>query len=153
MSITQNQALFVLLGTTYGGDGVTTFALPDLRGRTMISMGQGPGLPAYVIGQAAGAQSVTLTTANLPQHNHIMLAEQSNSGTKPQPENAFLAESNGADSQGGTVTVQIYGPTANTTMNANSIGGAGGSQPVSIEQPYQTINVCIALMGVFPSQG
>jgi microcystin-dependent protein len=152
LSIAQNSALFSLLGTYYGGDGRVTFALPDLRGRVMINQGQGPGLPAYDIGQMAGSTNETLLITNMPQHNHTLNAS-STDATAASPSNNFLATATGADSQGGTVTVQVYGPTATTVMNPMAIGMAGGSQPFSIMQPYLTINICIALEGVFPSHG
>ena len=142
LSIAQNTALFSLLGTTYGGNGQTTFALPDLRGRVPISSGQGPGLANYVLGQQAGAETVTLTVNNMPSHNHAVQASTEDA-TSSQPGGKIPAAV-GAGAYGG--------PAADTTMAGNMIGIAGNSQPVSIVQPYLTLNWCIALEGIFPSR-
>jgi microcystin-dependent protein len=151
MSIAQNSALFSLLGTTYGGNGQSTFALPDLRGRVMIHQGQGPGQPSYSWGETGGATETTLLTSNMPQHNHLINASTT-AATVSSPAGAFLANANGADNQGQAVTVQVYGPTADTTMNTNSISMTGGSLPISLLQPFLTISICIALTGIFPSR-
>ena len=140
LPINQNQALFSLLGTTYGGNGQTTFALPDLRGRFPNSVGQGPGLSDYVLGQVAGVESTTLLSVNLPAHNHTM-AVGTNSTTK-NPTNNYLGLSSGG---------ALYTPTPTTTLNPAAVGAAGGNQPFSIMPPYLTLEFCIALQGIFPS--
>jgi microcystin-dependent protein len=140
MSIAQNTALFSLLGTQYGGDGVSTFALPDLRGRVPNGAGQGPGLNNYVQGQVGGAENVTLTNAQLPNHTHPI---HTNAGlpTTDSPSNAVL-------SGGGSYSDTPDG----TTLSPTAVGAAGSSQPVSILNPYLTMNWIIALQGIFPSQ-
>jgi microcystin-dependent protein len=141
LSIAQNTALFSLLGTTYGGNGQTTFALPDLRGRVPVGSGQGPGLASYDLGAVAGTETVTLLTSEMPAHNHMVQA--SNGYSAATPENAFP----GSDS-----ATSIYDAAANTTMNPMMIGAAGGSQPHENRQPYQVLNYIIALEGIFPSR-
>lgn len=152
LAINQNTALFSLIGTTYGGNGTSTFQLPDLQGRVMIHQGTGPGLPPFVIGEAAGSPQQTLLVANMPQHNHLLSASTA-AATTSSPQNSFLGNANGSDNQGNPVTVQVYGPAADTTMNPASISPAGNSLPFSTMQPFLTINICIALSGVFPSRG
>jgi microcystin-dependent protein len=147
--IAQNDALYALLGTTYGGDGITTFGLPDMRGRLPINQGQGPGLSNYVIGQMAGTESVTLTVTQMPAHSHSLSATDA-TASQPAPTNtSFLATLLG--------TAEIYAiPGANPlrqgTLNANSISAAGGSQPHNNLMPIMAINFIIALEGVFPSR-
>lgn len=144
LAIAQNQALFALLGTYYGGNGVTTFALPDLRGRVPIGQGQGPGLPGYDIGEPVGTQAVTLSIANMPQHKHIINAS-SETGDAGNPDNAFFANTNVKDNE-----YKISG--TEVAMNTAMMVNAGGSLPVSIMQPYAVVNYCIALQGIFPSR-
>jgi microcystin-dependent protein len=151
LPISQNTALFSLLGTTYGGNGQTNFALPDLRGRMMVHQGSGPGLPPVVMGEVAGSPQQTLLISNMPAHNH-MLNASTTAADGSTPANTFLALANGADNLGNPVTVQIYGPAANTTMNPMAIGISGGSVPFSIMPPYLVISICIALNGIFPSR-
>lgn len=148
LAITQNTALFSLIGTTYGGNGTTTFQLPDLQGRVMIHQGTGPGLPTFVMGEVAGSPQQTLLLSNMPAHNHA-LNVSNQPATTDQPSGAVLAQA--ADS--GLNPINVYGPTPNATMNQAAIGISGGSQPFSIMQPFLTINICIALSGVFPSRG
>ncbi|MGE3801484.1 MAG: phage tail protein [Candidatus Kapaibacterium sp.] len=143
--INQNQALFSLIGTTYGGDGVTTFALPDLRGRAPMHMGQGPGLSDRTEGQKSGSETVTLTTTQMPSHNHLANANGS-PGTQFTPINGFWA------AEGGETTA-TYAGTGTGTMNANAISFAGGGQPHNNMQPYLVIAFVIALYGVFPPRG
>ncbi len=148
VSISQNSAMFALLGTMYGGDGQTTFGLPDLRGRTLVGMGSGPGLAPVQQGQIAGSQSITILATNMPQHNHtlgaatILVANTPADGGVPA---GFLAN---------TGATKIYGEASNGSTKA--IGGttdiAGGSQPISIMNPYLGINYCIAMEGIFPSR-
>jgi len=149
LSIAQNDALYALLGTTYGGDGVNTFGLPDMRGRLPINQGQGPGLSAYVIGQMAGTESVTLTTQQMPGHNHLMLATTT-VGDQPAPTNTSFPAT-----LTGTATLYAVPGTSALVQNpmfSSSIGAAGGSQPHENRMPALAINFIIALEGVFPSR-
>ena len=143
LPIAQDETLFALIGTTYGGDGVTTFALPDLRSRVPIHMGQGAGLSAYVLAQNGGAETVTLTVAQIPAHSHVPKAN-SNHGTTTMPANNVWAAA--AD-----FTQYTLGSTGN--MFAGAVGLAGGSQPHDNRLPYLGINFIISLFGIFPSQG
>jgi microcystin-dependent protein len=144
LPIAQNTALFSLLGTTYGGNGQTTFALPDLRGRAPIGQGQGPGLPPVQLGEAAGSPSTTLNISNMPQHNH-----QLNCGGSAD---AFAPGGNFMASESNQQT-QVYGGGAVAgQMNAQSIGVAGSSQPFSNMQPYLGLNYIICMEGIFPSR-
>ncbi|MGB9179343.1 MAG: tail fiber protein [Pyrinomonadaceae bacterium] len=141
LPIAQNTALFSLLGTTFGGNGQTTFALPDLRGRVPNSSGQGPGLSSYDLGQVGGTESTTLTVNQMPGHAHPYTPGcATGDATSGKPSNNFPA--NGGQ----------YASPANGTMGAGVTGLAGGGQPVSILQPYLTLNYCIALEGIFPSR-
>lgn len=145
MSISQNTALFSLLGTVYGGDGRTTFGLPDLRGRVSLHQGTGPGLSHYNIGQRGGVESVTLTQAQMPAHNHAVQCVSSN-GNVASPVGALPAAevAAGADIWSNAA--------ANGQMAATMIASAGGSQPHSNIQPYLVLNWCIALQGLYPSR-
>jgi microcystin-dependent protein len=147
MSIQQNAALFSLLGTTYGGNGQTTFALPDLRGRVAISWGQGPGLQNYSLGELAGTPTTTMLASNLPLHIHTF---NTNNTTSNQSAPGGNALAQGAV-VGGAGTF-LYGPTAGLTMNPGTIASAGNSLPFNIIQPYNTLQQCIALTGIFPSR-
>lgn len=152
LPIGQNTALFSLLGTIYGGNGTTNFALPDLRSRVPIGQGQGPGLSPYQLGQVGGAESVTLTNAQMPMHNHA-LTGSTGAATTSAPNGSVLAASNGALEDGTAVTVNTYATSGNdAVLNPTSIGVAGGSQPVQIQTPYLAMNYCIALVGIFPSR-
>ncbi len=149
LPIQQYSALFSLIGTTYGGDGVSNFALPDLRGRVPISAGQGPGMQNYVLGQNGGAENATLGVTQLPAHNHAVNVATA-AATGKDPANQFLATVPGA---AGPTAVNIYGSgPANSTLNAGAVSSTGSSQPVDIRSPYLTLNWIIALVGVFPSR-
>jgi microcystin-dependent protein len=161
MSISQNTALFSILGTTYGGDGQTTFALPNLQSRRMNHTGQGPGLSNYELGQESGAESVTLTQNNLPSHTHTITSSLSAaSATKATLQipgaGAVLGQS--ADvASGGTAHPGIYCPSGTATSAALgglnvSAGLTGNSQPFSNISPYLTISMLIVLFGIFPSR-
>lgn len=145
IAIQQNTALFSLIGTTYGGNGSTTFQLPDLRGRTPLHWGQGPGLPLFPIGQSSGSESVTLAVTQMPAHSHLILAENGGNGTA-NPSGAFPATE--ISGQGLTA----YSTTIDTTMAPSMIGNTGSNFPHNNLQPLLTINYCIALQGVFPSR-
>ena len=163
LPINQNQALFALLGTTYGGNGQTTFALPDLRGRTPLGQGQNFSGSSYSLGQKGGAESVTLTTAQVPQHTHAVTVNTALAATAPQCDasaaNQRTPVGNALASEAAHVTA-LYAGTANADMQAGSVrfdgpaavSSGGGSQPHNNLQPYLVLNVCIALQGVFPSQ-
>jgi len=154
LSIAQNSALFSLIGTTYGGDGVTTFALPNLNGRTATGQGHSTTGSTYIMGESAGSENEILNQLQMPQHSHgLMGTTNAATATTPGP-NLMLAAANGSDpTSGDAVTVQIYGPgPGNTTLVPQSIGIAGGSQPFGIMQPYLVINYCIAVSGIFPSR-
>jgi microcystin-dependent protein len=159
LPISQYNALFALLGTTFGGNGVSTFNLPDLQGRVPINVGNGLGLPPYTWGQNGGAASVTLTSANLPQHTHPVVQPVSNgNGTSNSPVGAYPALNQT------TITGGQRGETAETKSYAAAsvsgqmaapyqTGAAGSNAPVSIEPPYLAVYFIIALAGIFPSRG
>lgn len=142
LSIQQNAALFSILGTYYGGNGVSTFGLPDLRGRSVVSQGQGPGLSPYDIGQLSGAPTVTLLPGNLPLHTHPLNATAAASNA-PSPATCLV---------GSNATHTIFGSPASTTMAPGMVVNAGNNLPVPIVQPYLVLNYIIALTGVFPSR-
>ena len=145
LSIAQNTALFSILGTTYGGNGQTTFALPDLRGRVPIQQGDGPGLTPISLGESAGSENVTLTISQMPAHNHLVLANETATTTDPKdgvPSN---------DSRGTPVTIYADQPDG-TQMNPQMLSTVGGSQPFSIQQPYLGLNFIICTEGIFPSR-
>lgn len=139
--ISQNTALFSLLGTTYGGDGKATFALPNLQGSAPMHPGQGPGLSLRDLGETGGTESVTLLTTEMPQHNHSLIASNANSQSTT-PSNTILGRGN---------PVKVYTSTgAVTNMAANTILPLGGGMPHNNMMPYLTVNFCIALSGIFP---
>jgi len=149
LSINSHSALFSILGTTYGGDGVSTFALPDLRGRVAIHPGRGPGLSSYNLGQKGGTETVTLTTNQMPSHKHTLQASTSN-GNQNQPGNHSLAA---YGTPGPPVASGPYSDqAANTSMNSSGMSNTGGGQPFNILQPYQAVNFIIALVGTYPSR-
>jgi microcystin-dependent protein len=136
LPINQNQALFALLGTTYGGNGQTTFGLPNLRGQVPIHMGRG-----HTLGETAGSTSVTLNQQQMPAHTHTVLASDANA-TLPTPPGNVLAQAN-----------NLYTPAANlTALDPSSVSNVGGSQPHNNMMPYLVLNFIIALQGIFPSR-
>jgi microcystin-dependent protein len=137
LAIAENDTLFNLIGTTYGGDGQQTFGLPDLRGRIPVHQGNG-----HVLAEAAGAEQVTLTVNQIPAHTHSLLTVKSQ-GTSPNPQGQFLAGSPNLD----VFTADV----ANQALAAQSISPAGGSQPHTNFQPYLCINYIISLFGLYPS--
>lgn len=145
LSIAQNTALFALLGTNFGGNGQTTFALPDLRGRVPIGAGQGPGLSPRTLGELAGEENHTLISTEMPAHNHLVNAK-SDAGDASAPAGAFLANTGALDKE----YKNTDGPTVQ--MSPQMIGLAGGSQPHNNMQPYLVLNYNIALEGIFPSR-
>lgn len=142
LPINQNQALFALLGTQYGGNGTTTFALPNLQGRVAMSMGQGPGLTGRTLGEVGGEQNHTLIAGEMPPHSHTPNFTAPTNATGPAG-NLWAADPNG------NVTFATGG---GETMAANAIANAGGNQPHNNMAPYLVVNFCIALQGIFPSQ-
>lgn len=141
LSIAENDALFALIGTTYGGDGVTTFALPDPRGRALVHQGQNPRSgTSYPIGQRAGAEAVTLLSTQLPAHTHVV-AGQGTEGTASAPSGALFAQSSSA-------TYSNAAPTG--TMAPNLVTASGGSQPHDNMMPYLALEFIISLQGIFP---
>ena len=145
MSIAENTALFSLLGTTYGGDGMQTFALPDLRGRVPIHQGQSRTGTVFTIGEVAGEETVTLTNSQMPQHNHIVNANSA-AGDTGAPTNAIFANSGATDKE------YLSTGVANTNMSPSCVSAAGGSQPHDNMQPFLVVNFCIALEGIYPSR-
>jgi microcystin-dependent protein len=154
MSIAQNTALFALLGTTYGGDGQTTFALPDLQGRVPIGQGQGPGLPFYTMGEEAGTGSVTLTTANLPAHIHpaigitVQMPVSTGGVDQSTPDRGYIADQ-GSDKYSSVAT---GGAHYGNTVLSGTTGATGNGVPVGIMNPYLVLNYSIAVEGIFPSR-
>lgn len=143
LAISENDTLFALLGTTYGGDGVTTFNLPDLRGRVPVHQGTLSGGNSYVLAQQGGAESVTLTVNQMPGHFHP--AQCSSAGaTSPRPAGGVWAV--------GDVFAFTPGANANGTMNPGAVAAAGGSQPHDNMVPFLAINFIISLFGIFPPQ-
>ena len=144
LSIAQNNALFALLGTTYGGNGTSTFGLPNLQGRVPVHQGNN-GFASYVLGQLSGTENVTLLSNNMPIHNHLVNCNSAG-GNQATPGGGLLAvESTGTSSDYTTAA-------ADSTMNPAMIGNAGGNVPFSIVQPYLCVNFIIALTGIFPSR-
>ena len=143
VSIAQNSALFALVGTIYGGDGQSTFALPDLRGRLPLHQGQGPGLSSYVIGESTGVESVTLISTQLPMHQHGVVVARD--GTRTSSPSGNLLASGEAD-------VYTHDTGSAVQMSPQEITLAGGSQAHPNLQPYLCVNFVIALEGIFPSR-
>jgi len=148
LSISQNTALFSILGTTYGGNGTTTFALPDLRCRAAVGQGQGPGLNPVDLGQVTGTQTVTLLTTNLPAHTHSLNASNAQ-GANADPTNNLIATP--VDSSFNSLSA-FNAPPANAVMSPTSVGLTGNNIPVSIQNPILGLNYIIALQGIFPSR-
>ena len=137
LPLSQNTALFSLLGTTFGGDGLTTFALPDLRGRTPIHVGSG-----HTLGERGGEQAHTLSIAELPTHTHALTASHDNATTSIPANNVVMAQA----------SIDMYrSPTSLVAMEPASVANTGGSQAHLNMQPYLTLSFCIALQGIFPS--
>ncbi len=146
LSIQQNAALFSILGTFYGGNGVNNFGLPDLRGRTGVHQGQGLGLSSYTVGQVGGSQNVTLLANNLPLHIHSFNANNTAATTaSPSGASPSVGQAN--------ITCMLYSTAASDVqMAASSLANAGSNLPMSILQPYLCLNYSIALTGIFPSR-
>ncbi|WP_115585045.1 phage tail protein [Xanthomonas arboricola] len=153
LPVNQNQALFSVLGTRFGGNGSTTFAFPDMRGRTPL--GAGPSVdsswqpPAAPVGQVSGSENVTLVPDNLPAHNHLLQCSSA-AGNNRIPAGRLFGNN---ASTTGPASPLYAAPGTLVTMNPSTVGAAGGSQPHPNLQPYTTLNFCIALNGIFPSRG
>jgi len=163
LPINQYQALFSILGTTYGGNGQTNFALPDTRGRAVIGPGQGPGLSSYTLGEKAGSERITLTANQMPQHSHAAVTTvtasatangQSVNGTVDGPGgNTWAAKARAGNYSSSAPNVAMHPDSIALNVSANTaVSLAGGSQPIDIHQPYVAINYLIALQGIFPSR-
>lgn len=147
LSIAQNQALFALITTTYGGDGITTFALPNLQGRAPIHFGQGPGLSYYSLGEMTGTEQVTLLQSQMPSHTHPMMVSTT-AGNTNSPAGQVLAVA----VDGNETNVNSYGSQITGTASPQAIGASGSNSPVSIMQPVLVMNYCIATEGIYPSR-
>ena len=143
LPLSQNTALFSLLGTTYGGDGKSTFALPNMQGNAAMHPGQGPGLSLHDLGEMSGSEFVTLLESEIPAHSHQMNAQNTPTGQVADPTGATLAR----PASGNLFTTDLSAP---TFMAPNALAIAGASLPHNNMQPYLTLNYCIALQGVFP---
>lgn len=143
LQISENDALFALIGTTYGGDGQTTFGLPDLRGRAIVGPGQGPGLSSYVLGQVGGVETVTLTTNQIPSHTHTISAD-SLPGSSDGPANLLPAQYPDG--------IPVYNVNSTTTMNPGVLSSTGGGEPHNNVKPYLAVRYIIALYGIFPAR-
>ena len=143
MPISQNTALFALLGTTYGGNGLSTFALPDMQGNAAIQQGQGQGLSPYDLGQAGGVDSVTLLNTEMPLHSHSMTAQTIDQGDHRIPDPTL-----------NLANAQMYAPsgTQQASLDQSALSIVGGSQPHNNLMPYLTLNFNIALQGIFPQR-
>jgi len=142
LAINSNQALFALLGTNYGGDGRTTFALPDLRGRAMVHWGSGPGLTTRILGRKGGEESVLLTENQLPAHNH-QLSGDSSGGDSVVPGDRVISS---------VGRLRVFASSAGTDMGATSVSSSGGGQAHNNMQPNISLNCIISLVGLFPSR-
>jgi len=138
LPISENETLFQLIGTTYGGDGQSTFALPDLRGRLPLHQGNG-----FVLAETGGAEEITLTVSQIPAHSHPLLASSS-AGTSSSPQNNVVSQTDG------TISLYIADPPS-VNMNPAAISATGGSQPHTNFQPYLCVDFIISLFGIFPS--
>ncbi len=142
LPISTNEALYAILGTLYGGNGTSTFALPDLRGRAPLSQGQGPGLSTYVLGEAAGSEFTTLLASQMPQHTHALMGNNATNGAEAPGPNHVL---------GLSPSDKMYAAAApNANLAMSSIGVSGGSLPIPLQQPYLVLNYIIAIEGLFP---
>ncbi len=154
VSVSQNSALFALLGTQFGGDGRTTFALPNLQGRVMVGQGQGAGLSPYTVGQTGGSATVTLSLQQLAAHTHTLPTGTAGSAPVLPSTSVYLAKTPGEGREPGA---PIYATPATqsgsaVTMAASEAGTTGGSQPHNNMAPFLVLNYCIALQGIFPQR-
>lgn len=151
LPLSQNTALFSLLGTTYGGDGKSNFALPNVQGSLPLHSGQGAGLQLWDLGQQEGTEFVTLLQSEMPSHPHNFMAS-TNDATSNDPQNALPAVGAWAVAADGGIVPMYVAAAPNAQMSPNAIAVAGGGQPHNNLMPYLTLNFCIALQGVFPAR-
>lgn len=142
LSTTSYNSLFTILGTTYGGNGTTNFAVPDFRGKAPVSFGTGTGLSTYNLGDMAGVESVALSLSELPAHNHSLNIYSGEGSTTTDSGNYVAQYGEG---------IKSFSNSSDTSMNSNAIGSAGGSQAHTNMQPYLALNYCIALQGIYPT--
>ena len=147
LPISQNTALFSLLGTTYGGDGRSNFALPNLQGSAPLQAGQGPGLSNHLLGESGGSPAVSLLLSAMPSHTHDARAFAAAKGDKTDPSGHFWSKA-----QYGRLGMSMYSPTGPQQMNAAALSATGGGQPHNNLMPYLTLTFIIALQGVFPAR-
>jgi microcystin-dependent protein len=156
LPINQNQALFSLLGTTYGGDGIRTFGLPDLRGRIAVGWGQGPGLSNYNLGQLGGQETHTINNQEMGSHTHNWMVNSTTpatANTAVPSTSVVLGQTTGVPAQGALFPLLLYtSGSPGGALNSNSINTSGNNQPHPNIMPYLTLNICIALQGIFPSR-
>lgn len=163
MSIAQNTALFSLIGTTYGGDGQVTFALPDLRGRRAVHSGNmaGPGLPQVYIGEVSGTENITILNSQMPMHLHTMSAQMTGSVNLKFFDDTGIAGSTPQNNYYAAASQPVYAPSPDTTLapatittnlSTMSLAASGGSQPVSLITPYLALNYIICVEGIYPSR-
>jgi microcystin-dependent protein len=152
LAIADYDVLFQLIGTTYGGDGESTFALPNLQSRVPVHQGQGAGLSNHLIGEQFGVESVTLTTNQIPQHAHNVTTTAAAATTNAPSNTRSLADEASTASGGNAFVYAAFNNATTVNLNAQSIGSAGGSQPHDNIQPILCIRFIISLFGVFPSQ-
>jgi microcystin-dependent protein len=144
LPINQNQALFALLGTTYGGNGTVNFALPNIQSRNAIHQGTGPGLSGYTMGQTSGSETVTVAASQMPVHNHGLGVVANTAGNQSNPVGNKLGQSPAGIGD-------VYGG-AGATTGAAALSSSGGGQPHTNRQPFLALSFCIALQGIFPSR-
>jgi len=149
MSIAQNTALFSILGTTYGGDGVQTFGLPDLRGRAPIGQGQGPGLSPITLGELSGTENVSILSNNMPAHNHL-ISVNGGAGSQTSAANNYLATT--TDPATGNAIPGYEATASANTLNPQAVSVAGGNVPIAVRNPFLGINYIIAVQGIYPSR-
>ncbi len=150
ISIAENDVLYTLLGTTYGGDGVQTFGLPDLRGRAAINQGTGPGLSTYVMGQISGNETVSMTSNTMPSHTHLINVITGAATTNTPSSSVYIS---GATVGVGGAVANLYSTNAaNVQMAPSSIAANSGNVPFSIVQPVLAVNYIISMFGVYPTQ-
>jgi len=155
ISVSENEALFTILGTTYGGDGQSTFGLPDLRGAIPVGMGQAPGRSNYVLGMQGGSENITLISSQMPGHTHPVVVKAQVNVTDKAADQA--SPGGGVFAQSDT-SMFLAAPDASSALNERAVttnvtlGLAGGSQPISIQMPYLAMSYCICTEGIFPSE-
>lgn len=153
MSIAQNTALYSLLGTQFGGDGQTTFALPDLRSRVPLGQGQGAGLSNYTVGEMAGTENVTLLSSQMPSHNHMLMGSTDAATANTITKSVLATPSGTTEGSETPVSVNAYAVANNLTpADPNAISAAGGNQGHPNMQPFLCLNYCIAVEGIYPSR-